>query len=318
MPELWSDHPAQRDVLDTVRLGEIARRQHGVISRAQLRSLGLGRSALSRWVANGRLQRVHPGVYAVGHRALALDGRLRAALFYAGPSALLSHTTAGWVWGILDKPPTRIHITVRAPRRCRPVRGIRIHRTRYIDAARRRGLPVTAVARTLRDLAWVLSGPELRLALAEADYHGLLNPYAAHRVLGRGRHGSAALREALASHMPELARTYSVLEQRFLALCERSAIALPLVNAEVEGMVVDAVWPSERVAVELDGYRAHGRPERMERDRARELALRAAGYLVLRYTWQQVTGRPELVVDDLRAALASRSVSKTSRSGGQK
>jgi hypothetical protein len=287
------------------------------MSRAQLRSLGLGRSTLSRWVASGRLHRVHPGVYAVGHRALSLDGRLRAALLYAGPSALLSHTSAGWVWEILDRPPSRIHVTVPAARRCRQVPGICIHRTRYIDAARCRGFRVTRIARTLRDLAWVLPAPQLRRVLAEADYRGLLNPHAAHRVLGRGRHGSAALREALALHMPELARTYSVLEERFLALCERAGVELPQVNVEVDGMVVDAVWPRARVAVELDGYQAHGRPERMERDRGRELALRAASYLVLRYTWQQVTGRPELVVNDLRAALASRSVSKTSRSAGR-
>jgi hypothetical protein len=190
------------------------------------------------------------------------------------------------------------------PQRRRSQAGIRTHRTRFLDAAHRRDFPVTGIARTLRDLAWVLPAPKLRRALAEADYRGLLNAYEAHRVLGRGRHGSSALREALASHMPELARTYSVLEQRFLTLCESSGIGLPQVNVEVDGIVVDAVWRRARVAVELDGYQAHGRPERMERDRGRELALRAAGYVVLRYTWRQVTEQPERVVADLRAALA--------------
>jgi very-short-patch-repair endonuclease len=266
-----------------------------------LASLGVESSRVSKWVSAGRLHRVHPGVYAVGHGAVSIHGRLHAALLYAGSGAVLSHTTAGWVWEILESPPSRIHVTVPHRRRSQP--GIRIHRTRFLDAAYRRGFPVSGIARTLRDLAWVLPTPQLRLALAEADYRGLLNPYAAHRVLGRGRHGSTALRKALASHMPELARTYSVLEQRFLTLCESSSIELPRVNVEVEGMVVDAVWPAERVAVELDGYRAHGRPERMERDRGRELALRGAGYLVLRYTWRQVTQEPERVIADLRAAL---------------
>jgi len=241
-------------------------------------------------------------VYALGHRALDLEGRLQAALLYAGPGAILSHTTAGWVWEILDTPPSRIHLTVSGRRRSLP--AIRIHRTRFLDATRHRGFPVTKIARTLRDLAWVLPGPQLRLLLAEADYRGLLDAHHVYRVLGRGRHGSAALRQALEAHMPELARTYSVLEQRFLELCERSGIELPEVNVHVEGMLVDTVWREERVAVELDGHAAHALRARIENDRRRELVLRAAGFLVLRYTWQQVTLQPDRVVADLRASLA--------------
>jgi hypothetical protein len=265
--------------------------------------------AITRAVDAGRLHRVHPGVYALGHRALSLEGRIRAALLYAGPGAVLSHTTAGWVWGILDHQPSRIHVTVPRKRRSEP--GVRIHRTRFLDKARHRGLPVTGLARTLRDLAWVLPAEQLRRALAEADYRGLLNAHHAYRVLGRGRRGSAALREALAAHMPELAQAYSVLEQEFLLLCERSGIPPPEVNVDVAGMIVDALWRQQQVVVELDGYRAHRGRERMERDRRRELALRAAGLPVLRYTWHQVITEPERVVADLRTALArGRSVSR--------
>ena len=111
--------------------------------------------------------------------------------------------------------------------------------------------------------------------------------------------------------MPELARTYSVLEERFLALCERSGIEMPEVNVSIEGMLVDAVWRRQRVAVELDGYQAHGSRAAIERDRTREMALRAAGFSVLRYTWQQVTEEPEQVVADLRAAVTQpRTVSR--------
>ena len=71
----------------------------------------------------------------------------------------------------------------------------------------------------------------------------------------------------------------------------------------VAGWLVDAVWFDEHVAVELDSHLAHGTPARLEEDHRRDLELRAAGYTVLRYTWQQVTTTPELVVADLRRRL---------------
>jgi Transcriptional regulator, AbiEi antitoxin len=56
----------------------------GVIARWQLEQCGLSAAIISRWVAAGRLHRIHPGVYAVAHRAIPLEGRLLAAILYAG------------------------------------------------------------------------------------------------------------------------------------------------------------------------------------------------------------------------------------------
>jgi hypothetical protein len=257
--------------------------------------------AISRWVAGGRLHRVHRGVYALGHPSLPIFGRLWAALLHAGPGAAFSHTTAGWLWALIDQEPRRIHLTV--PGRCLSLPAVCAHHTRRPEATTHRGFPVTTPARTLLDLASTCTYPQLRRALAEADYRRLLVPGEVQAVLGRGRCGSAALRRALAHHLPELAATRSVLEQRFLALCEQAELPLPEVNAMVCGLEVDAVWRQPRVVAELDGHRAHALVAATERDRRRELELRSAGYRVLRYTWRQVTADPEPVIADLRGAL---------------
>lgn len=282
----------------------LAERQWGVLTRVQLERLGVSGARLSRWADTGRLHRLHPGVYAIGHRALAVKGRLAAALLYGGPGAVLSHTTAAWWWELRGDEPRLLHVSV--PIRRRSVPGVVVHGRRSNRRVVRGGLPVTTVARTLLDLATVVPPAALRRTLAEAEYRGLIAVEAVKEEGGRGVRGSAALRAAVARHCPELALTRSVLEDRFLALCEDHGLPLPRVNARVCGLTVDALWEREQVVVELDGHAAHATPTAVERDRRRELRLRAAGHLVLRYTWGQVTDQARLVAADLRAALGPR------------
>jgi predicted transcriptional regulator of viral defense system len=286
----------------TVAISQLAERQCGVVSRRQLKGFGLGDATLTRWLKAGRLHRVHPGVYAVGHRALSEKGRLAAALLYAGPGAALSHETGAWWLALTKDRPTQLAVSV--PRRRRSLRGLRIHHPRHLDRIWHRGLPVTSPARTLLDLAACARRAELRRALAEAFYLRLVTVASVEAVLIRGHPGSGALREALAAHTPQLARTRSVLEERFLELCERYAIPAPEMNVRIEGLMVDAVWRRQRVIVELDGQQAHGDVVAIDRDRARELTLRAAGWLVHRYSWRQITQEGESVAGDLHSVLS--------------
>jgi very-short-patch-repair endonuclease len=164
---------------------------------------------------------------------------------------------------------------------------------------------VTPVPATLLGLADQIEFRELRRALAEALYRGITDLGSVRSVLGQGHVGSNALRAAIASYEPRLARTRSVLERRFIELCERERIPLPAVNVKVAGFTVDALWADRRVAVELDSQGAHGTPIAIADDRRRDLALRSAGHQVLRYTWEQVTERAAEVAADLRSALAT-------------
>lgn len=291
--------PRTSTVTDGV--SRLAGRHGGVVSRTQLARQGMTAGAIARAVRASRLHRIYPAVYAVGHRALTIEGCLVAALLHAGPGAALSHATAAWWWGLTDAAPRRIHVS--APGRRRSRHEVCVHHPRSFDRQYHRHLPVTPVPRTLLDCAAAFSFNQLRRALAEADYLGLLNDREVTRALGPGHHGAACLRQALAKHRPELARTRSVLEERFLALCETTDLLLLEVNATVAGLEVDAVWRARGVVVELDGQTAHGGDRSVGRDRDRELRLRAAGYVVLRYSWEQITRAPERVIADLTPAL---------------
>jgi predicted transcriptional regulator of viral defense system len=292
---------------DRRAVAELARRQWGRLHWSQFKECGVSEAKLTRWLEEGYLHLVYPRVYAVGHTAAGIEADLVAALFYAGPGAMLSHETAAWWWELTDREPRMIEVST--PRRCRSLprcgsrRGVRVHARRRLDRVWHRRLPVTTVAQTLLDFASVNSLRRVRYALANADYRRLLDVEAMQSAAGRGRPGSDVLRRALDKHLPELAFTRSEFERRMLDLCESAGLPVPEVNAVVGGMRVDALWRDQRVIVELDGEGNHGTPAQIARDHGRDLRLRALGFTVLRYAWGQLKRRPDLVAADLRRAL---------------
>jgi very-short-patch-repair endonuclease len=74
------------------------------------------------------------------------------------------------------------------------------------------------------------------------------------------------------------------------------------VNARVAGLEVDLAFAARRLVVEVNGYRFHRTRKAFERDRERGAILAAAGYRVLRFSYQQVASRPESVAAALRSS----------------
>jgi len=157
MPEHLHFAPAERAQSAQARISQLAGRQSGVVARSQLERCGLSGSAISRWAAQGRLHRIHRGIYAVGHPRLYDRGRATAALLYAGPGAALSHQTAGWWWRMIEATPRRIHVVSR--RRCPSLSAVSVHPRRNRDRVHHDGLPVTTPSQTLLDLASILPSP---------------------------------------------------------------------------------------------------------------------------------------------------------------
>jgi len=293
-------------------LRELAARQHGVVARRQLLAAGLTARMIERRAAGRQLVTLHRGVYAVGHARLRREGHWLAAVLAAGPGALLSHRDAAALHG-LRPPGDRQRIEVTTTGRATSTPRIDVHATSTLDArdkATVAGIPTTSIARTLVDLAAVVTPRELRKALAEAerrrlDVTGIERAMAA--TVRRNGRGHAELRRALDELRTIGAPvTRSELEDRFLALLDAHDLPRPATNASVEGMEVDACWPDRRVAVELDGWRDHGTRRAFQEDRQRGNDLTAAGWMLLRFTWADVTHGADGTVERMRRALAPR------------
>src|SRR5580704_8885681 len=233
-------------------VGQLADRQAGRVSVAQLGALGIESWLIARWVEGGYLHQVLPRVYAVGHRAPSVNADLTAAVLYAGPGAMLSHATALWWRGLIDHQPWPIQVST--PRRCQSLRGVKVHGRRTFEREWHKGLPTTTIEQALLDFAAVAPLDRIRLALANADHGKVLDVAALQVIAGNGRAGSTKLATALKRHEPKLAKTRSPLERLFLPLCEKYGVPLPDdVNVRVAGVLVDAVWWTQKLVVELDG-----------------------------------------------------------------
>jgi predicted transcriptional regulator of viral defense system len=301
-----------RDQKASLLAAQLAGRQWGVIGSRQLRACGIGKSTACRWRADGRLHVLHRGIYVLGHPSIPVEGRLVGALIHAGPDAALSHATAAWWWGLIEEQPSRIEVS--GSSRARSLPAVLVHHPRHHERTSHRRFPITTVAQTLIDFAATASLNRLRTALAQAEYKRLLDVQAVETALRQGRPGTVKLRKALERHQPRLALTRSPLENAFIPLCESAGIAVPEINVRIAGWTVDALWRGERLVVELDGYGNHHTRAQVERDRRKELRLRGAGLLVIRYSEEQVTVEPESVLADVVARLEERRSSPIVRS----
>jgi Protein of unknown function (DUF559) len=288
----------------SAKLLALADRQAGRVSWAQLMALGVESVVVARWVSDGYLHHVHPRVYAVGHRAPSVEAGLTAAVLYAGPGAMLSHATALWWRGLIDRQPWPIEVST--PRRCRSLHGVRVYGRRNCGRVWHKDLPVTTIEQALLDFAARAPLERVRYALSVADYLQVLDVPALQVTAGTGRAGSTKLRKALERHEPKLANTRSPLERLFLPLCESYGIPLQDdVNVRIAGVLVDAVWWEQRLVVELDGRDNHSSWAQIQRDRSNELTLRAAGFDVLRYGTVQLEEQAVLVAGDVIGRLSS-------------
>jgi hypothetical protein len=293
------------------RLSETATAQGGVVSLDQLQDAGVSMRAASRDAAAGGLHRVHRGVYTVGHRSISRVTHLRAALLACGEGAVISHATAASFHGLWDKWPHLIDVTVPVEAG-RKLNGIRCRRCRYPEPEEievRGGVAVTTVARTLVDLAGIVKLPALRKIVGRAAIRKRLDLQTVDVAMyhAKGRRGLKALELALVPYrtkdgkMPDVRSDFETLVLPELVDMElpRPDCNAPL-DVEGERFLIDFLWEQKRVIVETDGRETHETPTAFQDDRRRDQFLAAAGYRVLRITWDQMQSEPKLGVSPRR------------------
>jgi very-short-patch-repair endonuclease len=259
-------------------------------------------------VESGWLVPLHNGVYAVGHTALTRHSYSVAAVYACGEEALLSHRAAGALWGVLRGTQP---IEVTAPRSREPRDGFVLHRSRCIhpeDRATIDAVPVTSLARTIVDLADVLSEKRLADAVHEAEVQRRFDLKQVERVLDRlpGRKGRHKLGRVLSAYRDVQPFTRSRAERLVLGMCETHGLPTPRTNTWLDSYEVDFYWAEANLVLEADGGAVHRTRRAFQEDRARDRALATRGIHVVRATWQDLTKGQAALARELKTILAVR------------
>jgi len=253
---------------------------------------------ITHWTTNGRLVRVHAGVYAVGHAQHSPHALAAAAVLACGDHAVLSHDSAAALWGIRAWPRTP-EVTCALEKR-RP--GIRTHRTQTLvtkDVRRHHGIRVTSPSRTILDIQGRLTDPQLARAVNELRLAKHLRTTELERLV-------AASPRVKALVDPNEEPTRSPPEDLFIAFCRKYGLPKPKLNAMLFGHRVDALFEAEKLIVEIDGWDTHKDRDSFEDDRNRDATAIEHGYGTFRLTVPRLTLRAEDEAGRLHRTLARR------------
>lgn len=290
-------------------LAELADVQHGVVARRQLLAGGVGRRAIGARLERGALHPVHRGVYAVGRSALSRQGRWMAATLAFGMGTVLSHRSAGELWGIVPRSSRPIEVSRPTHVRRRP--HLVAHQFSLPGDERSviDGIPATTVPRTVLDFAAVASRRQVERALNEVEIQGLTDRLSIPDLLARypQRRGVAVLDALLSEGGVVDGVTENDFEEIFVDLVDAHGLPRPRFNADVavagRFFSVDCLWQGQRLIVELDGRAVHATRQAFEADRERDRLLLAKGWRVMRVTWRHLRDQREAIAMDIRRAL---------------
>lgn len=283
-------------------IAELAARQHTMVARRQLLELGFNRKLIDLRLSRARLHPVFRAVYSVAPGRPTKEGRWMAAVLATGPGAMLSHRAAGARHGVRPFDGCEVIVT----RDRRPGPGIVVHRAQIqpdeITAVD--GIPVTGISRTLLDLAAVVRYEQLERAARQAEIARVTDNVSLTELLERypGRRGSRRLRRLLEDEALQ-AQTRSELEDDFLCFVRAHGLPHPQTNVLVHGFLCDAVWPDQRLVVELDSRAFHSHRRAFDDDRRRDRVLQHHGLRVVRLTKRHLTLEAAATARDLGALL---------------
>ena len=296
------------------RIAARAANQHGVITRDQLRHLGLTVHQIGHLVRSGRLHAVSQRVFvlpgapedwaqrafvavAETHGIGALSHHARRRIGASRVSAETASTYSSHVaLSITARPGRRaVHTTRRLPD----------HHVVELD-----GIRVTSPVRTVFDLSDVLPLGRLARLLDDAWGLKLLKADSLYETLeelrGRGRGRVAWMRMLIEERGREYSAPESGLERRFRRLLEKDGQPPMEYQVDLGGEEwiarVDAVDRQAKVVVQIDSDRFHTSLLDRRHDEQQDAALRALGWTVIRITETDLRRRPAWVIAIVRTA----------------
>ena len=299
--------------MDLTQLSDIARAQHGIVTRTQFLECNGSPSTWLRMHNSEQLRRIHPGVSALfGYQPSRLQN-ICAATLSVGDRGIASHTTAAELWGAWSPSEGEsVHVIVDRSSGGRVHERVTHHRPRDIkDLAplRKEGIRVTSASRTLLDVAAIaphaLSSVVERMLLGgHITRHRLKAAVALHSK--QGRNGIVPMRLLLQTWPYSDRPADSVLELRMDKVLGDAGLPTHLTQIEEGPFRIDFGWPEWKVAGELDGWGKYDMLEQFNKQTERDRYLQMRGWIVLHFTWRDVQLRPRYVIREIRQALWSR------------
>ena len=291
----------------------VASRQFGLFTSRQAMSEGMTYAQVRHRRTTGRWVRVAGDSLASAD--LPLDPWLRAqASWLTWPDAVVCLASAASVHRLPVTSEATVHVSV--PDHRSPRTNLQTHQLRLPPAdIVQIGLAlVTTRRRTLFDCIGRLPDHESEALMIWALSRDLLTRDELARTIAErpGRWGNARRRRALTDTENG---AFGAGERRLHAILHRAGLTGWSANEKLwdpDGLIgrADVLFATARLVVEIDGLAFHG-ADRFQKDRARQNRIVNAGYTVLRFTWADLTERPDDVIRQIKLALA-RSVAQAS------
>ncbi|MGQ0804054.1 MAG: type IV toxin-antitoxin system AbiEi family antitoxin domain-containing protein [Actinomycetota bacterium] len=296
-------------------IARLAARQHTLVTRRQLLDAGFSTEQIRWCVRSGVLVRIRYDVFAVAGAPPTWEQAVLAAVLAVGPGAVASHATAAALWGLPGfERDAGLELTTARPHHAR-LAGVCSHRTvafLALEHAVHHRIPCTSVARTLADVSGRMSVPALGAATDHGTRQGLLRLDDLRRCVAglppapgrRPKRVQIVLVRRLAGYDPG----ESELEMRVMRAIVEAGLPEPVpqywVRLGSRRCRIDLAYPELKLAIEVDGWVAHGTRTAFDRDRARQNDLVAAGWRPIRFTSSWTNAEIAATVSEHLAALS--------------
>jgi very-short-patch-repair endonuclease len=289
-----------------------ARRHHGLITRAAAAEAGVSTASWYRALAAVRLEMVQPGVARLWGSPRTREQRIAAAVLSVGGGAMASHRSAAYLWGVERPPDDPVDLVIPRDEPVPDLAGVVIHRLarHHIVPSSRHGIAVTDPLWMLCDLAAVDAGG-VAAAVEHVVVAGLARPTALRTLVERHAllepAGTTTLRRVVLAWSPGDKPAAGVLEPAMTKFLAEHGLPRAEFRPIIEGCRVDFWIVGTSVVVECDGWEFHVTSQaEFVRDRERDAVLKAAGYVVVRLTWEHITRRAGATARRIGAAISSR------------